>query len=363
MLPYFSTQFGNPSNTLHSFGTQAANAVEGARGQVAETIRASAREIIFTSGATESNNLAILGVCRFNKERYRHVITSVTEHKAILEACHQLEREGLEVTYLPVDRYGAISLEQLDQAITPVTLLVSIMAANNEIGTLAPMREIGELCHRRGVLFHSDAVQAIGRIPVDVDEWKVDLLSISGHKIYGPKGIGALYLRGGVTKLGMTPLVFGGGQEDGLRSGTLPVPQIVGLGIACKTVQETMAEESARLRSLRHRLKARLVSALPDTVVHGHAETSLPGLLNLGFLRTEGDVFIQLLTGVAASQGSSCSSGSFEPSHVLRAIGVPDELARASLRLGIGRFTTSEEVDRAAELIIEAVGRTRRATR
>lgn len=361
MLPFFTTHFGNPSNTLHSFGVQAADAVEHARDQVAAIIGASSREIIFTSGATESDNLAILGACRFNKSQYDHVITSVTEHKAVLETCRQLEQEGFHVSYLPVDRYGMVCPEQLERSITSGTLLVSLMAANNEIGTLAPMKEIGAICHSRSVLFHSDAVQAIGRIPVNVDEWGVDLLSISGHKLCGPKGAGALYIRQTGAKFGISPMIFGGGQEGGLRSGTLPVPQIVGLGAACRIARECRREESERIGILRDTLEERILAAIPGAVVHGHPQHKLPGLLNVGFPEVDGDVFIQLLTGVAASQGASCTAGSFDPSHVLRAIGVSDDLARASIRLGVGRFTTADEIDNAAALIAAAVNRARRA--
>jgi len=362
MLPFFTSRFGNPSNTLHSLGVDAADAVEIARNRVASLLSASPREIVFTSGATESNNLAILGVCRFNRLHGDHVITAVTEHKAVLESCHQLEQEGLRVTYLPADRFGRVSPDDVERSITSTTLLVSIMAANNEVGTLLPMREIGEVCHRRGVLFHSDAVQAIGRVPVDVDEWKVDLLSMSAHKLYGPKGVGALYIRQSGAKFGISPIIFGGGQERGLRSGTLPVPQIVGFGLACEIAAGRMSEEAHRLRSLRNMLKDRLQTAIPDAVIHGDPKEHLPGLLNIGFPDVDGDVFIQLLTGVAASQGSSCSAGSFEPSHVLRAIGVSDSVARASIRLGVGRFNTGDDINRAAELIAAAVSQARRAT-
>jgi cysteine desulfurase len=363
MLPYFTTQFGNPSNTLHAYGSQAADALEIARKQVAELIGASARDIVFTSGATESDNLAILGVCRFHRQQYNHVITSVTEHKAVLEACRQLEQEGFSVTYLPVDSNGVISLEQLERAITPRTLLVSIMAANNEIGTIAPMAEIGAICQSRGIVFHSDAVQAIGRICVGVDDWGVDLLSISAHKLYGPKGVGALYFRQTGAKFGLTPLSFGGGQEKALRPGTPPVPQIVGLGQACAIAQKAQVEEAKLVSVLRDTLQQRLLATVPDAVVHGHPERRLAGLLNIGFPGIDGDVFIQLLTGVAASQGSSCTTGSFEPSHVLRAIGISDDLARASLRLGVGRFNTAKDIEKAAKLISDAVDRARWAAR
>lgn len=356
MLPYFSTRFGNPSNPLHAYGIEAADAVELSRAQVASLIGASPRDIVFTSGATESNNLAILGLGRFNRSHFNHVITSVTEHKAVLEACRQLEQEQFRVTYLPVDQHGMVELDKLEASITPSTLLVSIMAANNEIGTLAPMKEIGALCRRRNVLFHTDAVQVIGRIPVDVDDWGVDLLSISAHKNYGPKGVGALFIRH-AGKLGLAPLVFGGGQERGLRSGTLPVPQIVGFGEAFRISKEELVQDAERIATLRDLLQNRLITAIPEAIIHGHPELRLSGLLNLGFPGIDGDVFIQLLNGLAASQGSSCSAGSFEPSHVLRAIGVSDELARASLRLGVGRFNTEPEIEAAATLITAAIDR------
>jgi cysteine desulfurase len=361
MLPYFTTRFGNPSNTLHTYGTQAADAVEWARGQVAAILGATSQEVVFTSGATESNNLAILGTCRFGKSRYDHVVTCATEHKAVLEPCRQLEREGFRVSYLPVDRFGMVAAEDIERCLTPTTLLVSVMAANNEIGTIQPMKEIGAVCQKHHVLFHTDAVQAVGKIPVDVNEWNVDLLGVSAHKLYGPKGVGALYVRKNGARLGLVPLLFGGGQESGLRSGTLPVPQIVGFGVACKIARERLNDEPDRIRSIRNELRDILHAGMPQAVTHGHPDQQLPGLLNLGFPDVEGDVFIQLLTGVAASQGSSCSAGSFEPSHVLRAIGVSDELARASLRLGVGRFNTAEEIKRAAELIIVAAKQSRLA--
>ncbi len=361
MLPYFTVRFGNPSNTLHTYGIQAANAVEQSRTQIAALLGTSPREIVFTSGATESNNLAILGTCRFGKAQYDHVITGATEHKAVLEACHQLELEGFHVTYLPVDRFGMLSPKDVERSITASTLLVSVMAANNEVGTLQPIEEIGTICQARGVLFHSDAVQAIGRVPVDVDKWKVDLLSISAHKLYGPKGVGAIYIRQNGAKFGITPLVFGGGQEGGLRSGTLPVPQIVGLGKACDIARQRLNEEPERIRSLRNILKDQLLAAFPDVVIHGHPERYLPGLLSVGFPNVDGDVLIHFLSDVAASQGSSCSAGSFEPSHVLRAMGVNDSLAGATLRLGVGRFNTNEDISRAAELITTAVEQARKA--
>lgn len=358
MLPYFSTHYGNPSNTLHSYGTQAANAIEQARIKVGSLVGASARDIIFTSGATESNNLAILGVSRANKA-YDHVVTAVSEHKAVLETCRQLESEGVHVTYLPVDHSGIVSADDVAQAITPTTLLVSIMTANNEVGTLQPIQEIGDICEQKRVLFHTDAVQAVGRIPVDVDSCKIDLLSMSAHKMYGPKGVGALFVRDSGAKFSLKPLAFGGGQEKGFRPGTQPVPQIVGFGFACEKAKQLMDAESCRIDDLRNSLKEQLLNGLPDMVIHGHPEHRLPGLLNVGFPETDGDVLIHLLTDVAVSQGSSCTTGAFEPSHVLRAIGVSDDLAKASVRFGVGRFTTEEEVARAVRYVISAVERAR----
>lgn len=359
MLPYFTTQFANPSNTLHTCGAAAAEDVEMARSKVASAIGADAREIIFTSGATESNNLAILGSCRYNQPRYNHAIVAITEHKAVLEPCRELERTGFGVTYLAVDKYGHISLDQLEESITPTTLLVSLMVANNEIGTISPMKEIGEMCRRQNVLFHSDAAQAMGRISIDVDDWGVDMLSLSAHKAYGPKGVGALYVRQS-SRIGITPLIFGGGQERSLRSGTLPVPQIVGMGLACQLAVSRLESDSHHAAKLRDQLQTLLRAAFSDAVIHGHPDQRLPGLLNIGFLGLDGDVFVQLLRGVAASQGSSCSAGSFEPSHVLRAVGVSDNLARSSLRLGVGRFTTEVEIQKAATLIADAVDRAKR---
>ena len=361
MLPYFTVQFGNPSNTLHDYGVQASEAVEIARAQVAAILGASPRQVVFTSGATESNNLAILGACRSRKSQYDHVITTASEHKAVLEACRRLEAEGFRVTYLPVDCFGMVSPNAVEQAITKSTLLVSVMGANNEVGTLQPVREIGTMCREHGVLFHSDAVQAIGRIPVNVDEWNVDLLSISAHKLYGPKGVGALYIRQSLATSCITPLVFGGGQEGGLRSGTLPVPLIVGLGRACGIARQRLDVEPQRLDLLRNTLRDAILAVLPDTVVHGHPEKHLPGLLSLGFPDVDGDLLIHFLSDVAASQGSSCSVGSFQPSHVLRAMGVCDSLAGATLRLGVGRFNTNDDIATAAKKVIAAVEQAREA--
>lgn len=362
MLPYFTTCFGNPSNTSHRFGSEAADAVERARKQVATLIGAEPAEIVFTSGATESNNLAILGLARTNAGRANHIITVASEHKAVLEPCRQLEREGWRVTYLPVDKFGSVDAVAVEAAISPTTLLVSVMTANNEVGTLQPVAEIGQICRERGILFHSDAVQAIGKIKVDVDELVVDMLSMSAHKVYGPKGVGALFIRRGCAKF-LNPLMHGGGQESGLRSGTLAVPGIVGFGVACERALQQLPQEPLRLGDLRERLKNRFLDALPDAVAHGHPTVHLPGLLNVGFPGVDGDALIQLVQTVAVSQGSSCSDSSFEPSHVLTAMGISDELAIASLRFGVGRFNTQLEIDRAAEDVIAAVLRLRQISK
>jgi len=355
MLPYFMTKFGNPSNTVHDYGVEAALAIERARAQVALLIGADEKDILFTSGATESNNLAILGAARANRRRGNHIITTLIEHKAVLNPCKQLEREGFTVTYLPVDKTGCIHPDAICGAINERTVLVSVMAANNEIGTLQPVREIGRICAERDILFHSDAVQILGKHSIDVEELGVDLLSVSGHKMYGPKGVGALHVRSRRPAVQLEPIVYGGGQERGLRSGTVAVPLVVGLGVAAEVAGKLLETEPARLRELRDRLLGQITSELPSAMVHGHATQGLPGLLNIGFPGIDGDALIHCLRGIAVSQGSSCSAGSFEPSHVLRALGVSDDLARASIRLGVGRFNTADEIDHASRLIAEAV--------
>jgi cysteine desulfurase len=362
MLPYLESKFGNPSNTVHDYGVEAARAVELARSQVAGLIGAEAKEVLFTSGATESNNLAILGAVRANRARGNHVITTAVEHKAVLYPCKQLEHEGVKVTCLPVERTGAVRAEAVREAMTDRTVLVSVMAASNEVGTLQPVRDVGRACKERGVLFHTDAVQALGKMPIDVEDLGVDLLSVSAHKMYGPKGVGALYVRRRNPAVRLEPLVYGGGQEGGLRSGTLPVPQAVGLGVACELAGKRLATEPSRLRALRDRLLRQICAEIPSAIEHGDPGNNLPGLLSVGFPAVDGDALIHCLKGVAVSQGSSCSAGSYEPSHVLRAMGVNDDLARATIRMGVGRFTTTEEVDRAAELIVEAVRRLDSAT-
>ncbi len=354
MLPYFSEKFGNPHSRSHAYGWEAEAAVEHARGQVAHILGADPKEIVFTSGATEANNMAILGVGRFYGERKDHVITCVSEHKCVLESCRQLEQEGLKVTYLPVDKSGLISLEDLETAITERTLLVTIMAVNNEIGVIQPIQEIGEICHRRGVFFHTDAAQAVGKIPLDVNEMNIHLLSISGHKIYGPKGIGVLYIRR-KPRVRLKPLFSGGGQERGFRSGTLPTPLCVGLGKACEISQGEMSAEGERLKRLRGRLLKGITEQLPEVYVNGDLEHRIPGNLNLSFAYVDGDALLASLKNLSVSSGSACTSVSVESSYVLRALGVSDQLGHASLRFGIGRFTTGDDIDFAIQETVKQV--------
>jgi cysteine desulfurase len=365
MLPYFTEKFGNPHSTSHRFGREAAMAVEQARGEVAALIGAEPREIVFTSGATESNNAAIKGAVRFLRDRRRaerdHIVTVQTEHKCVLETCRQLEDEGFSVTYLPVAADGRLDLAALAAAIGPRTALVSVMAANNEIGTIHPLAAIGEICRARGILFHSDAAQAVGKIALDVADMNIDLLSISGHKLYAPKGIGALYVRHR-PRTRLQPLIDGGGQERGLRSGTLPTPLCVGLGVACALAQAEMAEEGARLAGLRRRLFDALRSRVPAARLNGGAEHRLAGNLNISFPGIDAEMLLEDCPMVAASTGSACSSARIEPSYVLRAIGLDEAAARGSLRLCVGRFTTAAEVDFAADAIAAAVRRRGGAT-
>jgi cysteine desulfurase len=348
MRPYFTEFCGNPSNQHHSAGSKAARAVERARSQVAAAIGAEPDSIVFTSGATESNNLAILGTCRASRTSPGHIVASAIEHKAVIEPCRHLETAGWKVTFLRPDSQGMVDWRAVDDAITPETVLVSIMAANNEVGTIQPIERIGEVCDRRSVMFHCDAAQALGRTPMDVGQWKVDLLSLSAHKAYGPKGIGALFVREKRKADILTPLSYGGGQESGIRPGTLAVPNIVGFGKACELAIDNLAKESIRLRSLRQSLLERIKRAFPDVVVHGHPTESLPGLLSVGFPGIDGDEFLFALRDLAISQGAACTAGSPEPSHVLTALGVGYDLARSSFRFGIGRFTIPDEIERAA---------------
>jgi cysteine desulfurase len=362
MLPYFTDDFGNPHSTSHAYGRIAAEAIERARGEIAGLIHADPREIAFTSGATEANNLAIKGAVHFarayphNGQIRDHIVTLQTEHKCVLESCKELEREGFGVAYLPVERDGLVSLATLEAAISERTLLVSIMAAHNEIGIIQPLAEIGALCRSKGVLFHSDAAQAFGKIPLDVEAMKIDLLSISGHKIYGPKGVGAIYVRRR-PRVRLLPLIDGGGQERGLRSGTLPTPLCVGLGRAAAIAGAEMAEETDRLRRLRDGLLKNLSRRVPGLRLNGDAEHRLSGSLNLTFPGIPAQEMIEACPSIAISTGSACTSASIEPSYVLRVLGLPDALANASIRIGLGRFTTAAEVDFAADTLAAAASR------
>jgi len=358
MLPFFNEKFGNPHSVQHAYGWDAETAVERARGEIAALIGAEAREIVFTSGATESNNLAIKGVARFPRERRPHVVTCATEHKCVLESARRLESEGHRVTLLGVRGNGLIDLDELAAAITEDTALVSIMAVNNEIGVIQPLAEIGALCRARGVHFHSDAAQAVGKIPIDVEAMQIDLLSISGHKIYGPMGIGALYVRRR-PRVRLEPLFDGGGQERGLRSGTVPTPLSVGLGRACAIAAEEMASEAERLWALHRRLYDGLRARLQELRLNGDAERRIPGNLNLSFGGVDGEALIKSIPEIAVSSGSACTSASVEPSYVLRALGLSDAEARASMRIGLGRTTTAEQVDAATAAIVAAVTRLR----
>jgi cysteine desulfurase len=361
MLPYFTEKFGNPHSTSHSHGKEAAAAVEAARHQVARLIGADEREIIFTSGATESNNLAIKGALRFKGETRRRVVTYVTEHKCVLESARRLGEEGVEVVLLPVRADGLVDLDLLARTIDErPTTLVSVMAANNEIGVVQPLAEIGALCRARGVLFHSDAAQAVGKVPIDVEAMKIDLLSISGHKIYGPKGIGALYVRRR-PRVRLEPLFDGGAQERGIRSGTLAAPLCIALGEACAIAGAEMAAEAERLSQLRDRLYRGLKAAVPDVVLNGDAEHRLPGNLNLGFPGIDGQALLAEVPELSLSLGSACTSAAVEPSYVLKALGLPDALANGSIRIGLGRFTSEAEVDFAVEHLASAVRRLRGA--
>ncbi len=359
MLPFFTENFGNAASRNHAFGWVAEEAVETAREQVAALIGAGAKEIIFTSGATESNNLAIKGVAAMYKKKGNHVITQVTEHKAVIDPCKRLERDGYHVTFLPVDKHGQVHPEQVAAALTDQTILVSLMAANNEIGTVLPIKEIGKLCKAKGVLFHTDAVQAVGKVPVDVEEMGIDLLSLSAHKIYGPKGQGALYVRRKNPRVRLDPILDGGGHERGMRSGTLAVPNIVGLGAACELCRLEMAEETKRLARLRDKLRQGIEAQLDEVALNGHPTERLPGNLNLSFAYVEGEGLMMGMKDVAVSSGSACTSASLEPSYVLKALGVGDDLAHSSIRFGLGRFNTEEEVDYVVDHVVEAVKKLR----
>lgn len=349
MRPWFAEHVGNAASRSHSFGIAARDAVEGARHQIAETLGAMADEIVFTSGATESNNLAIKGV------RPTRVVTSATEHRAVLDPVRRLRRERADVVILPVDSFGAVRGPDLDSAISPETSLVSVMLANNEVGTLTCIDEVAAICRNRGVLLHTDAAQAVGRINVDLRELNVDLLSLTAHKLYGPQGVGALFVRKRTPPIRISPQIDGGGHEQGLRSGTLPVALIVGFAEACRLSSVERESDAARIAGLRDRLQQTLLEQLDDVTVNGHAMERLAGNLNVSFGGVDGDALLASLNGLAVSSGSACSSADPQPSHVLQAMGVPDDLARASLRFGIGRFTTDNEIEQAAQIVIDAV--------
>jgi len=359
MKPYFLDIYGNAASRNHSFGWEAEEAVEKARKQVADLIGATAKEIVFTSGATESNNLAIKGIAQMYAEKGNHIITQVTEHKAVLDTCKHLEKEGVRVTYLPVKKDGLIDLDQLRDAITDKTILISIMYANNEIGIVQPVEEIGKVAKERGVLFHTDGVQAVGKIPVNVIHDGIDLLSLSGHKFYGPKGVGVLYVRRRNPRVQVTAQIDGGGHERGMRSGTLNVPGIVGLGAAAAIAKEEMAEESKRLRHLRDKLQDKIVNSLDEVYVNGTMERHLPHSLNLSFAYVEGESLLMGINDIAVSSGSACTSATLEPSYVLKALGAGDDLAHSSIRFGLGRFNTEEEVDYVAGKVIDVVRKLR----
>lgn len=361
MLPYFTEQFGNASSKNHAFGWEAEAAVDSAREQVAKLIGAgSPREIVFTSGATESDNLAIKGVAQAYRERGNHIVTCATEHKAVLDSCKALEKQGFKVTYLRVQTNGLLDLQRLEESLTDETILVSIMAANNEIGTIQPVEEIGRLTRKKGILFHTDATQAVGKIPINVDKMAIDLLSLTAHKIYGPKGVGALYVRGEKPRVKVMPMLDGGGHERGMRSGTLNVPGIVGLGIACELGQKEMGGEAERLMGLRERLRTGLVQQLEDVYINGDPGRRLPGNLNMSFAYIDGESLMMGLKEIAVSTGSACTSASLEPSHVLKALGLDDSLAHASIRFGVGRFNTAEEIEYTIGRVAEEVHRLRK---
>jgi cysteine desulfurase len=359
MLPYFTDKFGNAASRNHSFGWVAEEGVETARERIAKLIGATTKEIIFTSGATESDNLAIKGVAEMYKEKGNHIITAVTEHKAVLDTCKRLEKYGFRVTYLPVQKDGLVDLDDLKRAMDDKTILVTIMAANNEIGVLQPWREIGKLCRERGILFHTDAVQAVGKVPIDVNKDNIDLASISGHKIYGPKGVGALYVRRKNPRVQLAAIIDGGGHERGMRSGTLNVPGIVGLGKACAIATEDLPREACHLAGLRNRLKDSIMSRLDEVYINGTMEHRLPGNLNVSFAYVEGESLLMGINDIAVSSGSACTSATLEPSYVLKALGTGDDLAHSSIRFGIGRFNTEAEVDYVADRVVETVQRLR----
>jgi len=359
MLPYFTEKFGNAASRNHQFGWEAEEAVENARKQIARLIHCDAKEIVFTSGATESDNLALKGVVEMYKEKGDHVITCTTEHRAILDTCKALGKRGIKVTYLPVEKDGRVNPDEVRKAITDKTILISIMLANNEIGTIHPIAEIGKIAKEKGILLHCDATQGVGKIPVDVEAFKVDLMSFTSHKIYGPKGVGALYVRKKGPRVRLVPQMDGGGHERGMRSGTLPVPLIIGFGKACELCEQEMPVESKRIAAMRDRLQAQIMKDLDESYLNGHPTERLPHNLNISFAYVEGEALLMGVKEVALSSGSACTSATLEPSYVLRALGVGSDLAHSSIRFGLGRFTTDEEVDYTAKRMVEAVKRLR----
>ncbi len=359
MMPYFTEKFGNSASRNHAYGWETEEGVDLAREQVASIINASSKEIIFTSGATESNNLAIKGVAAMYKKKGNHIISASTEHKAVIDPCMRLERDGGKVTFLPVDKFGLVSPQQVADAITDKTILVSIMAANNEIGTVHPMKEIGAICKAKGVLFHTDATQTVGKIPMDVEDMGIDLLSMTAHKMYGPKGVGALYVRRKDPRVRLDAMLDGGGHERGMRSGTLNVTGIVGMGMAAEICRKELHSESERLLKLRNRLHEGINSKLEDAYLNGHPIHRLPGNLNISFAFVEGEGLMMGIKDVAVSSGSACTSASLEPSYVLKALGLGDELAHSSIRFGLGRFNTEEEVDFVINDVVRAVNHLR----
>lgn len=358
MLPYFTEKFGNPHSRSHSFGWESEEAVENARQSIAKLINADPKEIIFTSGATESNNLALKGVAHFYKSKKNHIITVVTEHKCVLDACRHLEEEGFRVTYLNVQPSGIIDLKELEDAITPETSIISVMAINNEIGVIQPLDEIGKICRKHNVFFHSDCAQAFGKIPLDVRTMNIDLMSISGHKIYAPKGIGALYVSR-KPRVRLEPMINGGGQERGFRSGTLPTPLIVALGKAADIASVEMEKDYKHAKYLADKFYNSISAKIPEIYLNGDKEKRYPGNLNISFAYVEGESFIMSIRELAVSSGSACTSASLEPSYVLRSLGVDEDLAHTSIRFGIGRFTTEEEIDKAIEVVASNIQKLR----
>jgi cysteine desulfurase len=359
MLPYFTDKFGNAASRNHAFGWAGEEAVENARAQVASLIGATPKEIIFTSGATESDNLMIKGVAEMYREKGNHIITQAIEHKAVLDTCKRLEKDGFEVTYLPVQKDGRVDLEDVRKAITPKTILITIMYANNEIGVINPIAEIGKIAKEHGIFFAVDGVQAVGKIPVDVQKDNIDLLAISAHKLYGPKGVGALYVRRRNPRVQLAAIIDGGGHERGMRSGTLNVPGIVGLGAACEIAQKEMPQEAERLSKLRDKLKAGLEAKLDEVFVNGSLEHRLPNNLNMSFAYVEGESLLMGINDIAVSSGSACTSATLEPSYVLKALGVGEDLAHTSIRFGLGRFNTDEEVDYVTDKMVQVVTKLR----